>query len=169
MDNSYFTLITVTVSGLFGLAVAIATSVLNKRSQKKVYKRDIWDKRIESLRTLYVDSLSKLDVLWHEEGKVDDSQLVSYMTMKSKIELMASKKVQQLYFLAADNLDKRNYLLGRAYKDLGGGKTMISQDSSKLKKDSEKHQEEFIKAIAELKESMRADLEQLEKLRNKEI
>lgn len=106
-DNLYFIpILTVFISGLFGLLVAIVTWNLAIKREKEKFKQDLALREFKEKEELYISILSSLDktVKYTKTGK-DYSELyndLTFITAKSK--LLATKNINEKFSEISDIL-----------------------------------------------------------------
>lgn len=93
--NGYLSLITVFLSGLFGLIVVIVTSHLTNRKDVKTQRREIAHDAYEETKSIYIDSLACLEkCLRHVLGAVSFSSLEQELSViNAKLQLIAPDKI----------------------------------------------------------------------------
>jgi hypothetical protein len=93
--NEYLPLITVFLSGLFGLAVAIATSLLTNRKDTMRLRREAAYEAYEEMKSVYIDSLACLEKCLR---CVSDS--ASFPSLKQELAVSSAK----LQLIAPDSI-----------------------------------------------------------------
>ncbi len=104
--SDYLPLITVFVSGLFGLAVAAATVYLTNAGDNRKYRRDLTQKRYDAAESLYVDVLAILEAAIRETQQLQDCQemTAAFPRLNARLRLSSTLDIVTQYELAGDLL-----------------------------------------------------------------
>ncbi|MFA5515049.1 MAG: hypothetical protein WDA20_02060 [Desulfuromonadales bacterium] len=135
MPDGIFTLATVTISGLFGLLVALTTSRVSREHEKLVLKVRLKNEKIESIKTLLVDAISALDATIRGEGMGDKDHEQRITTVSARLRLLTEPEIFSQFEKAGNAIDlwAAQYKKGQP-RQLSSGVSIISSGDSEHQK-----------------------------------
>lgn len=160
-------LITVLISGILGLVVAVITWVLANFRENKKFKRDFEISKLNEIKELYVYTLTSIDKIIRVTKKLKDYDKIddelSFLT--SKLNILASNEVNQKMQEVSNLIFKwsTEYRKGMP-KRLGDSNfvTISNQDNLHLEK-SHEYYPIMMEKINELVELIKYEIKQIEK------
>jgi hypothetical protein len=131
MPEGIFVLATVTVSGLFGLLVALTTSRITRDHEKLLLRHHSKKEYIESIKTLFVDAISVLDTSIRNDGMGDKDHQQKITSVSSKLELLTTEEIFKQFEETGKAIDiwATQYRKGQP-KNIGEGMSIISSGDS---------------------------------------
>ena len=102
----YTPLITVFVSGLFGLVVALTTTVLANRTDARTHRRSRKVKRYEDMESLYIDMIASFEKCIRYTQQLNDySELTEELPrLNARLQLASTKSIIDQAKVASDLL-----------------------------------------------------------------
>lgn len=172
MENSEtaFTLsklITVLISGIFGLVVAVITWILANFRENKKFKRDFEISKLNEIKELYIFTLTSIDKTIRATRKLKDYDKIDdeFSFLTSKLNILASNEVNQKMKEVSDLIFiwSSEYRSGMP-KRLGDSNfvTVSIQDKEHLNK-SKDYYPIMMEKINELVELIKYEIKQIEK------
>lgn len=103
---NYTPLITVFISGLFGLLVAILTWMMANRREKRKFKQDFAIKDLRAKEDLYVAVLASLDkaIRKTESAEEFENHLEEFSLISAKVNLLSTEIINEKLTAASNNL-----------------------------------------------------------------
>ena len=100
----YFPLITVFLSGLFALLVAVVTTLLATRKDTRTYRRERDRRRYENTEALYVDTIAILEKCIRDTERLEDySELSDELPrLNARLELASTREIVGQYEVVGD-------------------------------------------------------------------
>ena len=165
-------LVTVFVSGFFGLIVAVATTNLANRQSNDSYQRELAQKKYENVRAVYVKAVANLELIIREIKRLDSYEVSHEKLAENNalLQLTSTPYVLEHVSYVSDLLYEWSTAYKRGQPDrITTGDTVTtlvsSVDAPKQKKEREKAVETYqqlSEALTELVQRMKTHLQQLE-------
>ncbi len=101
MEQSYFALITVIVSGFFGLLVASVSSCLTQGREFKIIKERNFKERIKYVERVYVDTLSAVHIVTQRAHTRD----TDFPRIQAQLLLISTKEIVEQFIRVGEALE----------------------------------------------------------------
>ena len=165
MDDKTFALITVSVSGIFAIIVAVVTHWLSSSRESKVLQRESRRDEIAVLRQLYEEAIFILDHACRTRNLGTDEDQNRVIRFLARLHLHAPSYVRDQYHITSDAVDawtpqvrkgepesRQGILIFRAGADADKAKAQeawpaVEQELIKLKKQIKKHLAELASGL----------------------
>lgn len=155
-------ILTVFISGLFGLIVAIVTIELVDRRENRKFKKEMALRDYKEHEELYISILSSLDkiVKYTHTGKEYEELFEELTYISAKSQLLAAKKVNEVFSEVSEIL----YVWTTEYKESlpikigGSNRGLITNLENKHKEKADEIYPELIKSINELVRVIKIEL-----------
>lgn len=167
--NAYFPLITVLISGLFGLVVAVVTSLLANRREVHTYRRQSAQEAYEEVKATYCDSLACLEkcVRSVARGAEFPALEAELATSSARLQLIATEEILEQNVKVSDLMYdwSTEYRLGEPKKIAGTDASIISSQDGPHQEKAKALYPDLMKACTDLANLMRDNLQSLRKQR----
>jgi hypothetical protein len=168
--GEYLTLITVMVSGLFGLLVAVATSILANRREVITHRRHNAKETYEEVKATYCDSLASLEkciryITRDSEFPNLEAELASSSAM---LQLIATEPILEQNVKVSDLMHawSTEFIRGEPKKFAGSNTVTISSQDKPHRERAKALYPELTNACTDLANLMRDHLASLRKQRD---
>lgn len=130
--NEYMPLVTVFVSGFFGLVVALATTYVAHLIENRRHVRDSRRRRRDEIEALYVDTLATLEKAMRETTKLDDysESLEAFPRVNARLMLTSTPEIIDQYAIVGHCLYEwsTEYRKGSPKRINDTGAALVSSD-----------------------------------------
>ena len=168
---NYAPLITVFISGLFGLLVAILTWMMANRREKRKFKQDFAIQDLRAKEELYVSVLASLDkaIRKTESAEEFENHLEEFSLISAKVNLLSTEIINEKLTTASNNLFrwsseyKRSHPKKISNTDLGYITNLDSDHRKKANKIYPDLMHSMIDLVNEIKKELQKIREETEK------
>lgn len=162
MSDKVFAIITISVSGIFALLVAIVTHWLASSRESRVFVREARRDRIQMTRELYEEAIFILDRSCRTLGLGSQEDREQTIRFIAKLSLHATQAVQEQYFKTADVLDEWVAQARKGQPERHGGVLVVKSGSGREEVTANSMWPRVEQSLNELKSLMRIHLAELE-------
>lgn len=165
--KDFFPLITVFVSGLFGLLVAVLTWSLANIREKMRFNKELTYRDYKDKENIYLTLLSSLDkaIRYTKYGK-DYTELIDEMTMNSAhINVFGAKSINAKLFDVSEKLYEWSALYSKSIpnKLKGTGVSIVSTEIFEFREKADNMYPQLIELIQDLTNEIKQELTTLRK------
>jgi uncharacterized protein with PIN domain len=162
MDEREFALITLAISGLFGLAVAVTTNWMTAGRENRTFRRQLRRERIEAARTLYEDALSALETLIVSRARTDKAGQAEFTRLLARLALRSTDEIRTQFDKTAEAALDWAAQYRKSQPEEMAGLLVYKSGASKYEEEAEKLYPIFHAHFFKLKGMMVEHLKELE-------
>lgn len=170
ITSEWFTLISVFLSGIFGLLTALITWSLANRREKRRLSQEYRRKEWQDLELLYANSIAVIDKIAQVTKAGNDySGIIDQMTLVSaQISIRGSEAVNKQYHIVADSLAiwTGAYQISKPKKVGESNLSMVTTENLKAKDAADEIFKELLKNMSVYIEIVKTELKNTKPLVN---
>jgi hypothetical protein len=137
MSDKEFALITVLVSSVFGLIVAVATSKLSSSSENKVFRRQLRRDKVDATRLLYEDALFVLNRTVSRLGVGDNTEQTEINRMLARLALSSTNDIRNQYEKTAEAVDTWAATYRKSQPERHGDNAIVKSGMGKYREEAD--------------------------------